>query len=78
MIHYIAPVGSENLIQEPLQVNLKAFSESSDEHLCLSLYNSLHDQPHVLGQIFQRHQECSGACTSTESQGADAPLSKGT
>lgn len=37
MIHYIAPVGSENLIQEHFQVNLKAFSESSDENLCLSL-----------------------------------------
>lgn len=49
MIHYIAPVGSENLIQEHFQVNLKAFSESSDENLCLSLYDSLHDQPDVLG-----------------------------
>lgn len=77
MIHYIAPVGSENLIQEHFQVNLKAFSESSDEHLCLSLYNSLHDLPDVLGQIFQRHQECSGAWGSNESQGAGAPLSTG-
>lgn len=78
MIHYIAPVESENLIQEHFQVNLKAISESFDVHLCLSLYDSLRDQPDVLGQIFQRHQEGSGAWVSTESQGAGAPLSTGT
>lgn len=77
MFHYLAPAGSENLIQEHFQVNLKAFFESSDEHLCLSLYDSLHNQPDVLGQIFQRHQEGLGAWESPESQGAGAPLSTG-
>lgn len=84
MINYIVPVGfgffffwSEILIQKHFQVNSKAFSESFDEHLCLSPYNRLRDQPDVPGEIFQRHQEGSGARGSTESQGVGAPPSVG-
>lgn len=59
-------------------MNLKAFSKSFDEHLCLSLHNSLRDRPDVPGEIFQRHQEGSGARGSMKSQGAGAPPSVGT